>query len=322
MSPYFPSDKSNDDFEDQFEDMPEEDSSSMLAQFGVGDLIDHEILMHRDSHFGGLFPEMIDYYNQEGVGINPEFEIQRIHFLAKLEEEIGENLAPLLLSGPEAERVGRSRDAYKQLRDLYELPARSHSHLLADLVLSEEEEPEEEVSKIVKIGSSIVPGLIELLKNEEFSDPLFPGYGRARQLAAICLGKLAEERAVVPFFEALGREDFELDAEILNGLRQIGSASTHFLLQILQSRPLTRDNEKAAMALTAFIEDPKVAKMALRQLEDPQIRSHPELVSYLVLACEGLKDPEDQALFKSFANSPAFPTSLKADAQLIINSWK
>ena len=54
------------------------------------DELDTEILKHRDAHFGGNFQVMIDYYEQEGIGVVPDFDIDRIVELHELQEKLGE----------------------------------------------------------------------------------------------------------------------------------------------------------------------------------------------------------------------------------------
>ncbi|MES2122812.1 MAG: hypothetical protein V4492_08575, partial [Chlamydiota bacterium] len=61
------------------------------------DAVDHDILMHRDAHFGGSFALMLEYYQKEGKGAHPEFGTSRIEELMRLEDECGENLAELVL---------------------------------------------------------------------------------------------------------------------------------------------------------------------------------------------------------------------------------
>ena len=58
------------------------------------DSLDVEILMHRDAHFSGSFDEMIAYYKKGGVGVNPEFPLEKLLFLQSIEKEQNVNLAP------------------------------------------------------------------------------------------------------------------------------------------------------------------------------------------------------------------------------------
>ena len=82
--------------------------------------IDNLILKHREAHFAGQFPIMIEYYKSEGKGCRQELPLERIEELAKIEEEAGENLAALYLTGADAEEIALSQKAYKELRNLYQ----------------------------------------------------------------------------------------------------------------------------------------------------------------------------------------------------------
>lgn len=302
--------------------MQEEDE---FENYPIADNIDNEILMQRDAHFGGKFSFMIDYYNQEGKGSLPEISLDRILFLAHLEEKSGQNLAPLLLSGKEATRVAKSREAYKSLRDLYELSDTNFSipRLLADLILSEEELPEKEIEAIVSVGSAALPALIDLLTSEDFLDPLFPGYGMAPELAAICLGKIGDPKAIEPLFSTLGREGFFMEESILEALKRIGESAKKFLLKRISARPLSRDNERASLALTYFSDDEEVGKAVFLELQDPINRKNPSLATYLIFACEGLKDPKLRKTFKAFSKESSFAApSLLHEMKMIIDQWK
>lgn len=144
--------------------------------------IDNLILMHRDAHFSGSFALMIDYYRKEGKGVSKEFDIPRVEELQKLQVSTGKDPAALMLSGPEAEKVARAKEAYKTLRDIYSVKNAKNKHprLIADLILTEEEEPKAEIAAIVEEKGAIVPALVEVLRNEDFYDPLFPAMGRLR----------------------------------------------------------------------------------------------------------------------------------------------
>ncbi len=290
----------------------------------ISDNIDNEILMHRDAHFGGKFSLMIDYYNQEGKGVMPEFGLERILFLAHLEEKSDQNLSPLLLSGREACKVANSRNAYKKLRDIYEKNSEisKNTRLIADLILSEEDYPEKEIDAIAQKGSSIQPLLIDLLNSEDFLDPLFPGYGFAPELAAICLGKIKSPTAISPLFEALGKEGFFMEESILEALKRIGEEAKRFLIKIVVTLPLSYDNEKAALALTYFSEDEEVAKKAFELLQNEVYRKKPSLATYLIFACEGLRDTDLRKKFKSLSKDLNFlPPSLLHEMRMIHESW-
>lgn len=287
--------------------------------FPVADQIDHEILMHRDAHFGGLFSVMLDYYREEKKGVQPDFSIERIERLEQLEVAMKQNLAPLLLTGPEAEKIGEAKTAYKKLRAIYELESAKSQipKLIADLILAETEEAEEEIKAVVAEKNLVVKPLIDLLRNENFYDPLFPGYGQAPVLAAECLGLLSEndKRAIISLFEAIGQLDFFADDKMIHALKLIGEPAKAFLLKVLHGHPITEDNEKAAIALLEF-QDAEVAQAALNLLKEKEVQNDLSLSTYLVLACEFL--PMNQwEEFIELVKQPSFPKHLELDAKRI-----
>ncbi len=302
-----------------------EDDSKDFGIYPIADNIDNEILMHRDAHFGGRFSLMIDYYNQEGKGAIDEIDLDRILFLANLEEKSGQNLAPLLLSGRESSKVGHSKEYYKKLRDVYDEKSEESdkARLVADLILSEEEYPEKEINSIVEKGSIMVPALIEILNSDDFLDPLFPGYGFAPELAAICLGKIKDQVAIKPLFSALGKEGFFMEESILEALKRIDQPAKLFLIKTIKSRPITIDNEKAALALTYFSDDEEAAKASFEELLDPLNRKNPSLATYLIFASEGLKDSKDQKEFKTLSKDLNFlAPSLLNEMKMIVKVWE
>lgn len=301
--------------------MSEEADLPEIEHFPMVDAIDHEILMHKDAHFGGLFSVMLDYYSQEGKGVQPEFSLDRIERLAKLEKELNQNLAAQCLSGAEMQKVAEVRTIYKQLRSLYEIEKEKSKHprLIADLILSESEDAEEEVSAIVAEKGAIVPALLELLRNESFYDPLFPGYGQAPILAAKCLGEIGDKRAIITLFEAIGQSDFFSDDMILSALAHIGEHAKEFLLRVVKGRPLNEDNEKAAIGLLAFRDDEKVAEACLELLEQADIQKDQCLSTYLILVCEGLKDGEKRKAFQSLG--ARLPSALQLDVKTVVRNW-
>ncbi len=285
---------------------------------------DSEILMHREVHFGGNFMVMLEYYEKEGKGSCQEIEIEQIRNLAEIEERTQKNLAPLLLSGAEAEKVARAKEAYKKLRDLYEEESQPDKYLLliADLILSEEQDPKKEIAAITKEKSAIVSFLLELLHAESFYDPLFPGYGQGPLLAAKCLGIIGDKRAIISLFETIGQGDFFHEDVLLDALKAIGQPAKDFLLKVVQARPLNSDNECAAIALIHFKNDPEVAEICLRLLLEPEVRAQSPLSSYLALACEGLAEPQQQSQFRDLSDDPATPSVLALDIKAAAKSWK
>lgn len=293
-------------------------------EFPLGDAIDSNILMHRDVHFGGQFPMMLEYYREGGKGVSPTIDIERIEALANIEESLGENLAAQILTGVDAEKVAAAKDAYKGLRDLYEIktPQSVFPRLIADLILSEEEEPEKEIEMIVAQKSAIVPALMDLVRSDQFYDPLFPGYGLAPALAAKCLGLIGDKRAIIALFESIGNGDFFDDEIAFDALTSIGAPAKEFLLKVLHGKPINEDNHRAALALVHFKDDPEVAVAAWNILKGLDFKKDdPIFASYLVYICEGLKGLPQAEEFKKLVEDPNISKSLKLDIQTIIKSW-
>lgn len=302
----------------------DEFNDEQFEEFPVAYSIDNAILMHRDAHFGGSFAIMLDYYKKEGRGVSQEFLIERIEELAETEQQTGKNLSPLFLSGAEAEKVGRAREAYKKLKEIYEekKPKYHHPKLIADLILAEEEELEQAIDAVVKEKATIVPALIELMNNEELHDNLFPGYGQAATLAAQCLGRIGDKRAIIALYEPIGNENIFDEDILLDALYTIGTPAKEFLLRILHSKPITYDNERAAVALLKFKNDPEVANTCLKMLHEIDLHKQPVLATYLSLICEGLRSEKERKEFLALANQKQTPSSLRQDMHLVAKEWK
>lgn len=296
---------------------PEED-------FGLVDSLDAQILMHRDAHFGGKFEFMLDYYEKEGKGINPEFELDRIRGLAEAEKQMGQNLAATMLNGSDAEKVAKARSAYKSFHDLYDSkgPKKKLPLLIADLILSEEETPEKEIEAVAAEKGAIVPLLIDLLRSGDFADSLFPGYGQAPALAIECLKRIGDKRAIISLFEAIGEGDFFNEDLILDALKAIGEPAKVFLLKVLSGKPFNYDNERAAIALERFKDDQDVCKICLKMLGEKDVQKDPLLSSYLAIVCEGLTSAEDRQTFLNLAQDQQISKSLQRDITAIAKTWK
>jgi hypothetical protein len=295
-----------------------------FESYPIRSSIDNALLMHREVHFGGSFPIMIDYYEKGGKGIQNEFDLSRIRSLAEIEQTTEKNLAPLYLTGPEVEKVARAKEAYRRLRALYEEEeTRSNPFplLIADLILAEEQMPENEIAAIVKEKGAIVPSLIELLHAEDFYDPLFPGYGQAPMLAAHCLGRIGDKRAIISLFETIGEEDVFNEDLILEALRLIGEPAKQFLMKVVQGRPINFDNERAAVALLQFKEDPAVGELCINLLYTPDVKKDIPLATYLMLACENLKNETQRHRFLSLLEDSSFPKVLHQDIKMISKNW-
>lgn len=304
---------------------PNDEEENYDPSYILSDEIDHQILMHRDAHFGGDFNVMLSYYsNDEHIGINPDFDIERIAYLSEIEKEIGQDLAPLFLTGAEAEAVGHARQMYSQLKEIYEIENKSNlfPDLIADLILSEIEEPIKEIEAIVSQGTAIVPELLALLKSDDLYDPLFPGYGYAPYLAILCLGKIKDPKSIIPIFETLSKQIIFDEAIVIEALVNIGEPAKEFLLQVLKSRPLTQDNPNAAFVLISFPGDPKIAVICFEQLQDPEVQEKPLLTTYLTCGCQFLNTSFYRDAFTKMANDPNTLATLREEMQYIINEWK
>ncbi len=288
------------------------------------DEIDHQILMQRDAHFGGDFEIMHRYYeNEASFGVHPDIDIERISYLAEVEKEMGQDLAPLILTAKEAEAVARARSAYAKLKEIYEFddPSSPHPRLLADLILNEEEEPEAEIAAVVAAGPAILPELFSLLKADEFYDPLFPGYGYAPYLAILAIGQIGDPSGIVPLFETLSNQAIFDEMVAIDALVEIGDPAKKFLINVLKSRPLTQDNFHAAFALTAFTHDPQVAILCFDQLQDPEVQDKPLLRSYLINNCEGLKKTPYAQEFITLSQDPNLPEEMRSEMRILIEEW-
>lgn len=302
----------------------ENENEDLLHPFSMDNAEDHIILMHRNAHFAGNFDEMISYYKNGGIGSFAEIEIPRIEKLAEAEKRIGKDLAATLLSEEEIEKVERSKKAYIALRDLYEIPSSKnvHARLIADLIFSEDEDPKEEIEAIVKEKSSIVTSLLDLLRSEDFSDPLFPGYGIAPNLAARCLGTIGDKRALISLFEAIGESNIVAEEHILKALKTMGDPAKDFLMKVAQGKPLNRDNEQAAIALLQFADDPNVQSLALKMLHDKNVQNDFFLATHFILICESLEDQKSKEEFITLCEGEPFPRNLKREASPIIKSFQ
>lgn len=286
------------------------------------DEIDLEILMHRDAHFGGNFGIMIEYYENEGVGVMPDFDLERIIELQTIQEELGEDLSAKLLSMPAFEEIAKAKALYLKLQEVYDHKKATIPILISDLILTEEEEPMEEITAIIKEGEKMVEPLIYLIDSTDFYNPLFPGYGRTPAFAAVCLDKIGDPKAIPHLFSALGGENLDLEEIFISSLVAFGLPAKTFLLKRLTGKPLNKDNLNAAIALAFFPTDEKIAKAALKLLGDEQNLSNESFAPYLICLCEGLEDPDERKAFKDLTKKPSFPKELKLDGQTILHSWQ
>lgn len=285
------------------------------------DQTDHEILMHRDVHFSGSFVFMLDYYQKQGKGIQAEFDIDRIKFLKNLEDQSHKNLSLLVLDDEEKSQIHKAKDKYLALRDIYESGTAALPKLFADLILSEDLEATQEIKALCQYGHEATPLLIQLIQDDEFYDPLFPGYGLAPEHAATCLGKLKESKAIIALFEALGKSDTFMEDALLEALRNIGSDAQVFLMNILQKKPFTKDNENAAIALLHFLPSTPISQVFLKTLKDMNLKKNPNFLFYLLIGCDDLISQDDRDTFIQIAkNLPS--KELMQEASKIIKKWE
>ena len=294
-----------------------------VEEFPIAYSIDNLILMHRDAHFGGDFNFMLDYYKKNGRGVSIEFDIERIQEVADTQHAEGKDLSPLFLTGAEAERVANARKLYKNLRGICESSSKKNSipKLIAELILSEEEELPAVIDAVAAEKTAIVPSLIDLLRSEDFYDPLAPGYGQAPMLAAECLGRIGDKRAIISLFEAIGSGDFFNEDTVLHALKVIGEPAKKFLLTVLQGKPLTSDNDQAAVALIVFKDDPEVSTACLKMLKELDIAKHLPLATYLVLACEGLSSSQEWDELQAIGAKESTPKNIRQDIAVLAKYW-
>lgn len=283
----------------------EHEASDQISPLVEEEVID--ILKHCAAHFGDRLDLMLAAYQMERAAAVLDVGLEEIERLIEMERAGQDKLAPLLLSGADAEEIAAARKAYSALRDIYDVEEELTDipRLMADLILSEEEEPTAEIAAIVARGRDMVTPLVELLTNDLFSNPLFPGYGRAPSLAAICLGKLKAKSAIPQLFDSIGRSDFFADDILIKALAEMGEEGISFVIDRLHSRPVGPDNVKAAMVLAGLPPSEAIANAAWEQLQEPQIRSSGDHALYLTLCCSSLMDPTRRQQLKKLADDVA-----------------
>ncbi len=242
-------------------------------------------LMHRDAHFSGSFPVMKEYYeNPEAKGAIEEIDLERIELLENIQKGMKTDLAPLLITGPDAEKVALSKQMYKELSALCEKDPLSPEGMLSAAILSEDD-----VDQIVEHAPASLlqkPEMLLLLATSElFCDPLFPGYGTASLLAIRLLGKMKYEPALQDLFALIGRRDFSTESAVLEALRKMGAPAKKFAMDRLSSFPLTGDHERAALVLIEFLPDDEITDLFLKILADARM-TNSKLRRYLNLGVE------------------------------------
>lgn len=241
-----------------------------------------KIVMHRDVHFGGSFPIMIHYYEQEEApGLQEDIFVDRIYELYELEKKMGKNIAPSILTGKEAERVHVFRSLYRQFQELYAVaPPGSTERLIAELFLSDGKWEE-----VLTTRDSALPlkeeVLISILLNEEFQESLAPAFGTVPQAVARLLGHIQSEKAIQALFATIGCGHFDLEEEVIQALHTIGDKAKRYCMKKAHLSA-GRDLERALIALQVFLPDDEVQRCAKELLEHEKRIPH-HLKEYLLL---------------------------------------
>ncbi len=289
------------------------------SSFSLTDQLDHNILMHKDVHFGGNFSLMIEYYGKEGKGIIEEFEFERICELAEAEDKNSISLSLELLTEEEQEEILRAKEKYDTLKKVYDLPP-GLAHKIADLIFSEDLEAEKEVEALAETPEAI-PHLIKIVKEDDFYNPLFPGYGFAPLHAMEALGRLKAKEAIIPLFESLSKIEFFGEEAVIHALFEIGAPAKEFLLSVLKKTPLTKENENAAIALLLFKDDPAIPSTCLQLLALPEVQAKPVLFTYLLLFCDEIKDLQEQKALRELASLPNLTKESKEELDWILKAY-
>ncbi|MDB2613740.1 hypothetical protein N9Y92_01110 [Chlamydiales bacterium] len=295
-----------------------------MDEIPLGDEEYNEILMHRDSHFSGKFDEMISYYQKIGRGVQEKIDLRKILELADWEATMKQNAAAILLSANEIEQIASAKKAYRSLQDLYlkELSDNHPQKLIADLILTESEDPIAEREAIIRQKEILVPLLIDLLKSNEMHNPLFPGYGLTPIEVAKCLGEIGDSKALFPLFEELGKGDFFDDEMLIKAFKSLGDPAKDFLLKIVGTEPITSDNEKAAIALSAFKNDLSILESSLTLLKNPSMQKEYPYSGYLAHLFDEINDPKLKESYKEIAYGEKTPKPLKMEMDIVIKQWE
>jgi len=276
---------------EQYEDFEEQRPEGLafygdeLADLPLFDEEDILILMHRDTHFSGSFSAMREYYtNPEARGVLEEIDPERIEFLESVQTRIKHDLAPLLITGPNAEKVALAKKTYAELQEVATKAPTSPEGALALAILSEED-IHEILAHLSQQLQTRPESLLLLAVSELFNDPLFPGYGTAPIMAIQLLGQMKYEPAIRSLFSLITRRDFDTESAVLSALKQIGKPARQFALSRLASYPFTADHERAALVLIEFLPDPEIETLFTSILGDPRLTNQ-RLKEYLSIGLE------------------------------------
>ena len=306
-------------------------ASPQALQMALVSEEDKLILMHRDAHFGANFDIMIAEYLDEKRGAVLDVEVSQIKALQKKQQELQSDIAPLLLTGAEAERVMQAKKMYRDLRALSESATQDApkekkkpvSSLIAELILSDDDTScllEEIIACKGDLQQELEVALIELLESDLFKDPLFPGYGLAPKEAAYALGRLQSKKSIPYLFRTLCQEGYDYEEVITSALHAIGDDAKEFLKRQFQQKPMTKITELALVCLLSFATDADVSEFLLEHLEQKDYQKQ-SFSPYLVLGLESLP-PHLQKRAEALKNDVHFPQNLQQELQFVLKCWE
>ena len=242
---------------------------------------DRDILLHREAHFASSFPLMIEAYENEARSAVLDVNVASIRRLMRLEEQLGKNLAPFILQADDAKKIAQVRKMYQLLADAFENGTNNELKAIADAILSEDEDIEEIAKRTALHGPQIVASLITIIENDLLYDPLWPGYGQAPCIAALTLGHLQIVSAIPALFSMLQDDSFDVQNASLRALCMLQEPAKKFCIAQLHSRPISRNNELAALALCSFPCDEDIIQAVSKELASSDVKKHEMLMSYL-----------------------------------------
>jgi len=275
---------------------------------------DRGALSHRDAHFGGSFPLMIEAYKKGRPSAVLDISLRRLQALENEEKKLGKDIAPIILSGADAEAIARAKKMYSELRTTYETTADPLVKAVCDFILADDNF--EAIEKtLLAFGKKAIPALIDTIASPLLRDPLYPGYGLVPARAARLLGTLEAQEAIAPLFELLSVDESSFEEAVVPALRAIGPQAKEFLSKRVASMPRSRVNEIAASALLSFNGvAPFFFEMA-KKFSDAET-----FTELLILGCEKLPKSY-RAEFKKFAKAHSFPKEIENTIHFIINNW-
>jgi hypothetical protein len=280
---------------------------------------DRDILMHREAHFASNFDLMLQAYKAEDPSSVLDIDLARIYELKYLEEKLGKSLAPLVLHAQDAQTIKRVRTMYRLFQELLQEEKNPLYVAMAELILAED--PIEEVEKrCLELQDVCVSPLITIIQSDILYDPVYPGYGLAPMRAAHILGVLKADQAIPYLFYMLSSDTFDTQSAALQALKKIGEKAKIFCIEHLQSRPFSKSNELAAMALASFSCDDQIAQALIHELQDPKVWFEEPLVFYILASSEALPKSTHEAFYE-ILNNPSLPQEVRDEMQLITKMW-